>query len=253
LIYVLAPKLPIGVGNALISLPNSLPEAYEKVIDQMELGQKELAFAIMSWIFRTPRPLKMYELCDALAIDVEKGELRRDLILETEQIIEACESLVEYDFVSHDVRFSHYSVYEFLRDHPSRINDLLRPVDLAKTCLAYLGFNHFDKPCVSWESTVERAEKHTFSCYAAQYWGIHIDGEAENSPEISETIFRIFTSKTKMDSILEMEIYANSRLQKVRLTKHQTFLHVIAKFGLGTICSILLDPSGDPEERYVLC
>jgi hypothetical protein len=239
------------MSDALMSLPSSLPDAYEKVIAQMELGRKKLAFAIVSWIFRTPRPLKMHELCDALAINVEKGELRKELVLKPEPIIEACESLVEYDVVSHDVRFSHYSVYEFLR-HPSRIHYLLRPMDLAKTqCLAYLGFNHFDRPCGSWESTAERAEKYTFSCYAAQYWGIHIDEEAENSPKFGRLFYASSTSKEKMDSILEMEIYANSQWWWTPLTKHQTFLHVIAKFGLGTICSLLLDPNGGHKERYV--
>jgi len=236
--YVLAQGSPAKIKAALSqnSLPKSLSDAYRKVMDQMEEGQKKFAFQIMSWILHAARRLTMEELCEALSVEEDSKELQEDLLPEPDSIVKACESLVEIDLSSQEVRFTHQTVDEFLRDHCT--SEVLGVRDLAKTCLIYLTFSEFNWPCQSDEQLAVRIEKHKFGCYAAKFWGDHTRGDPENDDNIQQGVLLLLTLENYKDSMLQMEQspFLGLRRPRYPFITEETLLHIIARKGLATLC-----------------
>ena len=234
--------------KAFKTVPKDMYSAYNDVMERIENSRrgddKDLAMRILSWLFRAQRTLHMDELLEALAVgpdDDDSDEDDQDLIhenmLQPFQIIECCKSLVLYEESSGLVRFTHYTVQEFIARH---IQQNLPPaIDLAKTCLTYLAFDEFDYVCYDENSMEKQIQKYKFSHYAAQFWGFHTRGQAEESPNVQIAIFRLFASQNKRNSILQMETYA--KWGDIYFARDQTLLHVIATNGLATICKLALE------------
>jgi len=233
--------------KALRHMPQSLPAAYQKVIDQMEPEQKERAFRAMSWIFHAPRPLRMQELCEALTIDVDDKDIEKDFMQEPDSIIRDCESLVEHDDSTNDiVRFTHLTVSEYLQTlHETHSLDILPASDLAKVCLTYLQFPVFSEPCHNEEAFRDRLGKYKFSEYAARYWGYHTKGDPENDNSVRAMVINTLIQKSgRLQSICQIRLFFEVPWFRRFVRKCDgSWLHLIIKDRL----SILLK---DPEYRF---
>jgi hypothetical protein len=210
-------------------------------IEKSRPGDKEVTMKILSWLFRAQRTLHMNELLEALAVEPGDEVLERQYMFEPGDVIECCKSLVIHDEGSGLVHFAHYTVQEFIARHMQE--KLLPSHDLAKVCLTYLAFGEFTTPCLDVEAVERRVRGHEFSCYAAQFWGNHIKGEPEEMLSIQEPLVHIFGSENRVASILELESYASSSWGSITFAKAQTFLHVMAKAGLVTVCRMAVDGS----------
>lgn len=243
--YVLKQGTTRGIKAALENdLPKSLPDAYGKIMSQMTEGQKKRVFEILSWIFHARRRLKIDELCEALSVENGCEDLDELLMPPTDSIIKQCESLVELDKVSQELRFTHQTVNEYLKDYCA--SQMLSPVDMAKTCLIYLGFSEFDEPCGDQESFNKRIENYKFSGYAATFWGLHTKGAGESCMEVRKRFYTAFKSADREYSLRQIEEgtwYLQRKLGK-------SFFHVIAMHGLATICRMLLEESSKEIGRY---
>jgi hypothetical protein len=96
--------------KALETVPRTMPAAYEDVLKRIEQSGSDdmnLAIKILSWLFYTKKPLSMDALRQALVVN-ENDELRRDYMLDPEDIIDCCKSLVVHETSSGFVRFTHY-------------------------------------------------------------------------------------------------------------------------------------------------
>lgn len=127
---------PREVMAALDSAPRDLSDAYEAVFARIERRSKcakSLALRTLSWVFYAKRSLHMDELREALAVRDSDIQLHETYLLDPGSIVEVCESLIVHDDSSGIVRFTHYTVQEFLQSN--NVIPLLSMVDLAKTCL----------------------------------------------------------------------------------------------------------------------
>jgi ankyrin repeat protein len=184
------------------------------------------------------------DAAEADATDCEL-DLNGNRPLKPNEVLECCRGLVVYEESSGLVQFSHETVRTFIErelepEHPTAIN-------IARTCITYLASVQFDSPCVGEKSLKERAQKYKFSRYAAQFWGLHTRGEAENEPDIQRAVISLLASENKRDSMLQLETYANSSWGNINFAKGQTLLHVICKNGLATICRFILDGRNQGE------
>jgi hypothetical protein len=234
-------------------MPPTPDEAYERILDLINKESeytKNMAFRTLSWIFHARRPLKMQELSHAIV--VEDGPfLYNDDDHSPAVIVESCQGLITYDESSGVVRFAHATVQEWFSKSNS-YKDLPSALYLAQTCLTYLGFDILDGAYLHWRHLRKQLEIYKFGLYAAQFWGWHTKGEAENFAEIQKATLDILANERKRDSILQMEAYANSSGHNISFTEGQTLLHVIAKNGLATICRVLLDGRVNDNDGYML-
>ena len=99
----------------------------------------------------------MNELRELLVI--EEGDTELDERQSSaEDIIAVCQSLIVCDPQSNVVRFTHFTVQEFLEKCKDK---LLLPTELAKVCLTYLAFDVFEEgPCPDEKSFNRRSNIH---------------------------------------------------------------------------------------------
>lgn len=129
-------KTKDDVQATLRDLPTDLNTLYARCFSKIvsDIGLKSLR-----WIYSAPRPFKIAELCEFLAIDPQTGLLRREAIIDKSVVIAGCSNLV-YINVNDEVVFVHHSLRRFLQT----IKDSLRwdlqqeQLNLGCLCLKYL-------------------------------------------------------------------------------------------------------------------
>src|SRR5271156_5282980 len=119
------------------SMSRGINEMYEneiKNIDQQDPEKRDLAWMVISWIYRAVVPLTMGQLIEALAVNIAEAEPDPDNIIEPENvIIEACRGLVEIDGMHRKLRFTHVKFSEFLTVSQA-YNRLLSEQSIAQVC-----------------------------------------------------------------------------------------------------------------------
>ena len=243
--YVLRFKDPRNMKAALEgSLPSDLFEVYETVMETIRQNSddtQELARKILSWIFYAKRPLKINELREAIAVREGDISLEDDDLMQADEIIEVCGSLIDYDAASGNVTFSHEMVQDFLK---SRYSDgLLHRVELCKTCLTYMSFDVFKQgPCTDEASYKARLDKHSFGKYVAQYWGRHVKEVEEENPELYDTVIKVIGPSTVVDAMTQLVIaQKGSDWDIPKKHKGKKEMHIFAEQDLVHFAKIYLN------------
>ena len=246
--YVLSSYDPRVMVEALDSLPGSLEMSYKDTmrrIDESLPGAKNLAHKTLSWVFHAPRPLQIDELRELLIVRPEdKGILDWTLPNDLGFVIEPCQGLITYDSDTKIVRFTHYTVQNYLRGLVSIVNS---DMDLAQTCLTYLSFEIFDEgPLWDVDALHRRMEQYKAGAYVCQFWAFHIKERAEQSAHVQSAVLSVLSSQNRRDAIVQMESYGQSQHPYVQ---GQTLLHIVARVGLEQICALVLSGTVDSGDR----
>jgi hypothetical protein len=242
---------PRKLVGALKNLPTKIETAYGNVIERIETGKladKDLALRTLSWIFHTADagPLKMEELCDLLVTDEDDSDIHSEWRPSPEDIIAVCQSLVICEKDGGVVRFTHFTVQEFLREY----SGLHAISEMASICLAYLSFTVFESLCKTRSAFKLRLDKYKASCYVALHWGFYARA-ADNVQRVRETVTKHFASVSKRRSMLEMIAYVKDRWKEsIEFPTGQTLLHIAAENGLTAVCSEILNDNWNKGEGY---
>ncbi|KAN0128768.1 hypothetical protein V8E53_013414 [Lactarius tabidus] len=180
---VLRHCFPANLRRTLEELPKSLDETYERILNGINNSNQEHAYRLLQCLAVARSPLRVEELAEVLAVDLNPGgipKLNTDWRWEDQEeaVLSACSSLVSVigDHHYRVVQFSHFSVKEFLTsdrlasctEEVSRFHIAIEPSHaiLAQACLGILLRldDHSD------EDSAERI--HLFR-YAAEYWYQH--------------------------------------------------------------------------------
>jgi hypothetical protein len=165
----------------LKELPQSLDETYQRILKEINNAYPKEAHRLLQCLVVAHRPLRVEELADVLALDVDAGGIptfNANWRWEDHEaaVLSTCSSLVSV--VDHDgsrvVQFCHFSVKEFLMsDRLSSTEDISQfhiahepsHVILAQACLGVL--LRVDDP------TEDSARDIPLSGYAYEYWLEH--------------------------------------------------------------------------------
>jgi len=183
--------LPPSVRRTLRELPESLDETYERILKEIKKPNRGLAQRVLQCLVVATRPLRVAELAEVLAVDLDDSEgiprLNADWRWEDQEqaLLIACSSLIaivgdgDSDVEignSRVVQFSHFSVKEFLIS--SRISTASGEVSayridlenahtiLAQACLGVLLEAHD-------EIDGSTTKDHPLAEYAAEHWTTH--------------------------------------------------------------------------------
>ena len=177
----------------------------------------------------------MHELREILSVRLKDHQLVPAFLDDQERLVESCQGLVVFDEGSGILRFTHYTVQEFLQEHCRKL--LLSEVDLAKLCLTFLTFRVFEKPCMDEDSIVRRLETHRFTGYAIRFWGSYTRGAGEDDPDILEMLLTILKSSERRAALRQLELFEEFgdrwRRDNMLLLQNWTMSHVIAWHGLA--------------------
>jgi ankyrin repeat protein len=129
-------KTKDDVQATLRDLPTDLNTLYARCFKKItpDTGLKSLR-----WIYSAPRPFKIAELCEFLAIDPQTGLLQREAIIDKSVVIEGCSNLI-YINVNDEVVFVHHSLRRFLQTIEGSLiwNLKQEKLNLGCLCLKYL-------------------------------------------------------------------------------------------------------------------
>jgi ankyrin repeat protein len=179
------------IRETLESLPETLDETYNRILEAIHKVNVDDAYKVLQWLAFSARPVKLEEVTDALAVDLDKSEFKPDEWLTGAQgILKICSSLVTVSKTTISDRpykteecyvltLAHFSVKEYLlsdnirisRPKVSRFSICKEDADIliAQTCLVYLlQFNNLQY--TNWT----RADKdYPLARYSAQHWVKH--------------------------------------------------------------------------------
>ncbi|KAF8495913.1 hypothetical protein F5888DRAFT_1924915 [Russula emetica] len=190
---VLRDCLPPSVRRTLKELPESLDETYDRILKEIKKPNRCLAQRVLQCLVVAIRPLRVAELAEVLAVDLDDSEgipkLKVDWRWEDQEqaLLIACSSLIaivkagdgDSDIETGDsrvVQFSHFSVKEFLTSF--RLSTASEEVSayridlenahtiLAQACLGVLLQTHD-------EIDGNTSKDHPLARYAAEHWTTH--------------------------------------------------------------------------------
>ena len=178
----LQPCFPINLRRMLEELPNSLDETYQRILKEINNANHKQAHQLLQCLAVAHRPLRVDELAEVLALDIDAGgipTLNAKWRWEDHEaaVLSACSSLVSViiDRGSRVVQFSHFSVKEFLMsDRLASMEDVSQfhignepsHLILAQACLGVF-FSMDDR------TSEDSVEDIALLPYAKKYWVAH--------------------------------------------------------------------------------
>ncbi|KAJ7241261.1 ankyrin repeat-containing domain protein [Mycena rebaudengoi] len=173
-----------AVRDALQNLPEDLEHTYDEAMDWIEAQTKddrEIARRTLIWVANAKRPLTVFELQEALAIEPDSKALDADGLLDIEIIISVCVGLVIIDASQSRSNFLDSSgrrivrlVHLTIQDYLDRVQAIRFPeaqTEITRNCLTYISYN--DIP------TDPSVQQRGLLLYAVRYCLLHAAGEPE--------------------------------------------------------------------------
>jgi len=139
----------------------TLQRIREQTGDRSRLGMK-----VLMWVSHAERPLRMNELCHALAVEMERTDLDPENIWSEDIVLGSCLGLV-IDSRTSGLRLIHHTLQEYL-SHPGILPDAHET--LAVTCLAYLNYQQVKGLPAD---RIPYPQDMPFFEYSSIYWGSH--------------------------------------------------------------------------------
>jgi len=147
-----------------------LDGAYDATLDRIRgqsKGKSALGMTALMWISCSERPMHIWELCDALAVEIGSRDMDYDNIPSEKTLLASCLGLVTVD-ESSIVRLVHFTLQEYFNQHSEHFESPHSA--MAEVCLTYLNFDSVDK--ISYTLDCAPAETR-FLQYASSYWGLY--------------------------------------------------------------------------------
>ena len=166
--------------QALDRVANGLgfQDAYDQTLDRIRQqggSKSKLGIAALIWVSRSERPLRSQELLHALGVEVGAEDFSNRNVPSIRTVLGSTLGLVKIDQHTSTVRLLHFTLREYLRQHPT----LFVTADsmMAEICLTYLNY-----PSIRASSNPDNARgKSPFLEYATCFWGTHAGREVTES------------------------------------------------------------------------
>ncbi|KAM0718511.1 hypothetical protein Q7P37_005581 [Cladosporium fusiforme] len=187
---------------ALKKLPRSLEETYDCILERVN-GRSESASALvgntLSWVFAGvgyPQ-LKANQLCEAVSIKPNSDSLDPNNVIDIEEILFHCSSLIRFDTIRSKFESAHFTVLEYLQTidpvkkphlQKYRLDRAHANAYMAEVCLTALNFESMSVENRSLERVKMQRQQFPFYFYAVEAWSDHM-GYANAPP--SETLQRL--------------------------------------------------------------
>ena len=215
-----------------------LDGAYDATLDRIKgqgKGKSVLAMSALMWISRSERPMRVGELCDALAVKIGSRDMECDNIPSEKTLLASCLGLVIIDSSS-TVRLVHFTLQEYFNSHSEHFENA--ESTMAEICLTYLNFDSINKlsHSLDWAPVETRLLQ-----YASSYWGLYArSGLTEGVKLLALQLLSKFGGHISAKLVL-MEKSDGRIVGGWRHSEGFTGLHCAAYLGLDEIVITSLD------------
>ena len=219
-----------------------LESAYGETLGRIKRqggARARLGIAALMWISHSERPLKVVELCHALAVEVGLQNVNSDDVPSIGTVLACCQGLVTVDKEAITVRFIHYTLQEYLRIHPELFGRAHST--MAETCLNYLNLQQVTTLSASPSPDLQGTP---FLEYSSLYWGTHARRDLSNCAKLlALKLFDNYNNHISSKILLEaQEGYSYT----IDVHKPHPFsgLHCASLFGVIEIVTCLIEVDG---------
>ena len=154
------------VATAGVGLDSVYGQTLQRIREQRG-GRSRLGMEVLMWISHAERPLRIDELCHALAVDMQSTDLDPEDIRSQDTVLGSCLGLAIVDAEASTVRLIHYTLQEYLSCY-GIFPDAHKTIGQA--CLAYLNYNQIKGLPANGVSNLGDMP---FLKYSSLYWGSH--------------------------------------------------------------------------------
>ena len=149
------------IRNMLYDLPKDLAETYARIIrripDRDRGISKKMIASTFKWVLCARRPLLLDELKEAITIEVDDKNLKRDRIMSGDgaRLIAACGNLLTLERGYNRVSLAHHTVLQYLSDWSTttflHIHMTDAEEEVAHLLFTYLTFSDFENQITTYE------------------------------------------------------------------------------------------------------
>ena len=219
-----------------------LGDAYGATLERVKGagGEKaRIGMAALMWVSQSERPLKVDELCHALAVKIGSPNFDTDNVPSIWTLLACCQGLISVDKEASTVRVIHFTVQEYLRAHPE-VFSTAHSV-MAETCLSYLNSHQVKALAISPPPNLQDTP---FLEYSSLYWGMHAKRNLSDGVRLlALKLFSDYNNHISTKVFLKAQkLYSRT----VAFDKPSLFggLHCASAFGIVEIVTSLIGVDG---------
>lgn len=212
------------LGNALSSLPTTLDETYERILNDIPEIVRPYAVTIFQFLTYSPRPLRLTEIMDAIASNPQKKPAFRpeNRFPDPREVLKICSGMVtlgtrkggdpdtevpsykddgndnigtNIDVSILELRLAHFSVKEYLISDRVQgmfkgpLEEIASNASMVETCLSYLCYLDHGLPLPKIRGA------YPFARYCAKYWTTFAIVAEVLSESVQRWIYLFFNHK----------------------------------------------------------
>jgi len=219
-----------------------LGEAYEETLQRIRTQDREKArFArvALMWICHSERPLRVDELCHALAVEIGSTHLHSDNVPAVETLLACCQGLVTVDKEASTLRLVHHTLREYLSTHRN-----LFPrahLEIAETCLTYLNSGQAKALPAKRQPDLSSMP---FLKYCSRYRGTHAKRElSDRVTSLAMELLNQYENHVAANSLFEQILHLDDCLE-ANAPSLFSGLHCASFFGIVEVMTALLGVDG---------
>jgi len=226
---------------------SGLGDAYGATLERIKTQEGEkakLAMTTLMWICYSERPLRVDELCHALAVEIGSTHFNNDNVPAIDTLLACCQGLVTVDKEASTARLIHHTLREYLCTHHS----LFPRAHLAmgETCLTYLNSEQAKalpaKPQPDLSSM-------PFLKYCSRYWGTHAKRElSDHAKSLAMGLLEQYENHVAAHSLFEQILDPDDSLEADTGALFAG-LHCVSFFGIVDVMVGLLGMDGCDANR----
>lgn len=228
-------KLLTTVATGGVALGDVYGETLRRIREQND-GLSRLGMQSLMWVSHSQRPLKIDELCHALAVELESADLDPDDAPSVDTLLDSCLGLVIIDKEKSAFRLIHYSLQEYLsgqnifpRGHQT----------LAENCLTCLNFSEVNDLSVGCTPDLRYT---SFLEYSSVYWGTH--AKMQLSDSVKKLALKLLNRYDNHISAKLLLVHDEAWQTKSRARSPFTGLHCACRFGIVELVTYLIEVEG---------
>ena len=201
-------------------------------------GRARFGMAALMWISHSERPLKVVELCHALAVEVGSPNLHPDDIPSIRTLLTCCQGLITVDKEASTARLIHFTLKEYLLAYPDNFGKVHST--MAETCLSYL--NSQQVRALS-TGTSPDLQGLPFLEYSSLYWGVHARRDLSDCARL--LALKLFNGYNHISTKILLESQQDTAYE-IDCNKPFLFsgLHCASFFGIVEIVTSLIEVEG---------
>ena len=201
-------------------------------INEQKGDRRRLGMEVLMWVSHAKRPLRIDELCHALAVDVEATDIVPENIRPQDTVLGSCLGLAYVDKKTSLVRPIHDTLQEYL-SRPGILPGAHKI--LGETCLAYL---NYDQVKGLPADKVEDIGHMPFLEYSSLYWGDHAKIElSDRAKTLALQLLNQYDNHTSFTSFPQGKWPVNYPNSRQRFSS----LHCASSLGIDALVAALIE------------